>query len=263
MKERDQKSEVRRQMTKLLVSVRSAEEAKVALVGGADVIDVKEPRRGALGAAEPEVWLAVAAVVGTRAVTSVALGELLDEAVEVLASQAAEFAFAKVGLAGCGEFANWQERWRIVLERLPVGTLAVPVAYADWQAAKSPAVSDVLLLAATAPAKLLLIDTFDKSNGRLMDCLSREGLAEIAAMAAERDVELALAGSLLANDIAMLLELAPAYIGVRGAACRGGRDGAIDLARVKSLATIVSGENKIEASCCLTAARARQILPSR
>ena len=36
-------------MTRLLVSVRSAEEAEIALAGGADVIDVKEPRRGALG----------------------------------------------------------------------------------------------------------------------------------------------------------------------------------------------------------------------
>jgi uncharacterized protein (UPF0264 family) len=137
------------------------------------------------------------------------------------------------------------------------------VAYADWQAADSPVVSDVMLLAASLPAKLLLIDTFDKSNGRLMDHLSREALGEIVAVAAERDVELALAGSLREDDIAMLLELAPAYIGVRGAACDGGRDGAIDLARVKSLAAIVRGEKKNGASCCLTTLRARQILPCR
>ena len=36
----------------LLVSVRSADEAIAALAGGADVIDVKEPNRGALGAAD-------------------------------------------------------------------------------------------------------------------------------------------------------------------------------------------------------------------
>jgi hypothetical protein len=250
-------------MTKLLVSVRSEEEAEVALQGGADVVDVKEPRRGAMGAAEPRVWKAVQAVVGSRVVTSVALGELLDEALERLASEAGGFAFAKIGLAGCGGVANWQERWRQVAKWLPLGTLAVPVAYADWKAADSPQVNDVLLLAATLPAKLLLIDTFDKSRGRLREHLPREALDEVVARAAECDVELALAGSLCEEDIAMLLEAEPAYFGVRGAACRGGRDGLIDLARVKSLAGIVRGENENGASCCLTTARARQILPCR
>src|SRR5207244_7336185 len=46
----------KRTMTGLLVSVRSAAEAETALAGGADVVDVKEPRRGALGPADPSVW---------------------------------------------------------------------------------------------------------------------------------------------------------------------------------------------------------------
>jgi uncharacterized protein (UPF0264 family) len=250
-------------MTKLLVSVRSAEEAVVALEGGADVVDVKEPRNGALGAAELKVWKEVAAVVGSRTVASVALGELLDEAVERLAGQTAGFAFAKMGLAGCGGVTNWRGRWRGVAKGLPLGTLGVPVAYADWQTADSPPVNDVLMLAATLPAKLLLIDTFDKSNGRLTEHLARAALAEVAVMAEECGVELALAGSLRPDDIAMLLKLAPAYIGVRGAACSGGRDGTIDLARVKCLAAIVRGENENGSSCCLTTPRARQILPCR
>ena len=37
---------------RLLVSVRSEEEARAALAGGAEIIDAKEPSRGALGAVE-------------------------------------------------------------------------------------------------------------------------------------------------------------------------------------------------------------------
>jgi uncharacterized protein (UPF0264 family) len=202
-------------------------------------------------------------VVGSQAATSVALGELLHDPVENFSREAAEFAFAKIGLAGCGRLGDWKTLWQRAVSSFPIGTSAVPVAYADWQAAESPAVSDVIFMAASLPAKLLMIDTFHKSNGRLMDHFSLGALAEVTAMAAERNVELALAGSLCAEDIAMLLELAPAYIGVRGAACCGGRHGAIDLARVKSLAAIVRGENENGASCCLTTPRARQILPSR
>ena len=37
-------------MTALLASVRSVAEAELALAGGADVIDLKDPSQGALGA---------------------------------------------------------------------------------------------------------------------------------------------------------------------------------------------------------------------
>ncbi len=44
---------------RLLVSVVDAEEARVAAAAGADVIDVKDPSRGALGEAAPHVVRAV------------------------------------------------------------------------------------------------------------------------------------------------------------------------------------------------------------
>ena len=40
---------------RLLVSVVSAEEARRAVAGGADIVDVKDPREGALGAPAPAV----------------------------------------------------------------------------------------------------------------------------------------------------------------------------------------------------------------
>ena len=46
-------------MTRLLVSVRDALEARVAMGAGVDLIDVKEPRRGSLGRASNSVVAAV------------------------------------------------------------------------------------------------------------------------------------------------------------------------------------------------------------
>ena len=63
----------------LLVSVRNADEAAAALDGGAAIIDVKEPRHGSLGAAEPEAIAAVARVVGDRRPWTMACGELGGE----------------------------------------------------------------------------------------------------------------------------------------------------------------------------------------
>ena len=94
-------------MTGLLISVRSADEARIALAGGADVIDVKEPSRGALGAATPFVWDEVREVVAGCRPVSVALGELLDDEIDELAAATAGCEFAKIGLAGCQGITGW------------------------------------------------------------------------------------------------------------------------------------------------------------
>jgi uncharacterized protein (UPF0264 family) len=235
-------------MTKLLVSVRSAAEAEIALRGGADVIDVKEPRRGALGPAEPRVWRDVQAVVGSRAIASAALGELLIDRVEELAAEAAGFRFAKIGLAGCHAVTGWIDRWWTAVRALPRGVDVVPVAYADWPATKAPSPAVAMILAQHSAARLLLIDTHDKRRGGLLDHLQMASLRLIAHDAKQAGVELALAGSLDETAIDALLQLAPAYIGVRGAACEGCRDGAIDLARVKSLAALIRSKRQKAAS---------------
>jgi (5-formylfuran-3-yl)methyl phosphate synthase len=235
-------------MTRLLVSVRSAAEAEVALAGGADIIDVKEPRQGALGPADPQVWQEIQQAVGGRVVTSVALGELLIDPVGRLAPQTLGYSFAKIGLAGCGRGQLWFPAWNKAIRLLPSKVAAVPVAYADWRRADAPEPAVVVELAARLPARLVLIDTHDKTAGGLLDHQSFPSLEAIAHRAARANVGLALAGSLDAAAIELLLALRPAYVGVRGAACEGGRDGTIELARVKSLVKLVHGTRKKLAS---------------
>ena len=87
-------------MTGLLVSVRSAAEAVVALEAGTDLLDVKEPARGPLGRADPEVMAEVARCAGGSVPVSVALGELRDA--DEVPRLPQSIAYAKLGLAGCG-----------------------------------------------------------------------------------------------------------------------------------------------------------------
>ncbi len=223
----------------LLVSVRNATEAVAALAGGADLIDVKEPSRGALGAADAAVWNEVLHVVAGGAPVSAALGELLDREVFTRAAAAGGLRFAKFGLAGCGRRRDWRLLWQAAVDALPPGVLAVPAAYADWRAAAALPPPAVLELARQSPARLLLIDTWEKSGRTLFDALTFAALETISRAAADCGVQLVLAGSLSLAAIERLLPLAPAYVGVRGAACRGGRNGKIDTALVKTLAEIV------------------------
>jgi len=169
------------------------------------------------------------------------LGELLTEGVEGRAESARLLNFVKIGLAVCHLERRWLKRWFDTVSRLAPGVLPVPVAYADWPGARAPSPSVALALAVQGPAKLLLVDTYDKSSGGLLTHLSLESLADIMQMARGSNVRVVLAGSLDAASIRRVLALAPAYVGVRGAACQGGREGTLDESLVKSLAGLVHG----------------------
>src|SRR5262245_41308145 len=101
---------------KLLVSVRSAEEALIALESGAAFIDVKEPALGSLGRAPRPVLLAVAArvqgggVPGREPVVSAALGELMRSEPPDAFSPVGGISLYKLGLSGCEETGDWRGR---------------------------------------------------------------------------------------------------------------------------------------------------------
>src|SRR5436305_1241878 len=82
----------------LLVSVAARSEARAARLGGADVIDAKDPRDGALGAVRPELLGALREAVGPGRPLSAALGDHDPAAlVERRAGAAAQGGAACVG----------------------------------------------------------------------------------------------------------------------------------------------------------------------
>src|SRR4029450_2605959 len=64
----------------LLVSVANAADASAALAGGADFIDAKDPRMGALGAVSLDVLHEIHSTVGTARPVTAAIGDASDEA---------------------------------------------------------------------------------------------------------------------------------------------------------------------------------------
>ena len=73
---------------RLLVSVADVEEAAAALAGGADVIDAKDPRAGALGAVQARVLREIRAGIGDARPVTAAIGDGSDEiAVEAIAHE--------------------------------------------------------------------------------------------------------------------------------------------------------------------------------
>ena len=97
-----------------------------------------------------------------------------------------------------------------------------------------------MAVGAAAGCSYLLVDTYDKSRGNLLAHLSVSELHVLAAQARAAEVELVLAGSLDEPAIAELLPLAPAYMAVRGAVCRGDRTGPIDETKIKRLKNMLA-----------------------
>ena len=231
-------------MIRLLVSVRDVAETQAAVAGGADIIDVKEPDRGALGAASPAVWQAVAACCHESRPLSLALGELTDIRPMIGSRVPATAQHAKLGLHGCRRIDDWSRQWHQHLASLPIGVAPVAVAYADWREADAPLPADVLQHACRAQCGMLLLDTWTKDGRTLLDWITPTDLQRFIATAHQARLQVAIAGSIDNRSIRQILPMKPDVIAVRTAACAGGRQGVVDTKRVSDLARLVHAESE-------------------
>ena len=230
-------------MTRLLVSVRNADEACAALAGGADLIDIKEPSHGALGAADPQVWREVLAAVNGRAPVSAALGELVELDVASIAAATTGLQLVKAGLAGCSEDGRWRRSLQTLRQALPPTTALVAVAYADAARCGAPDPQQVLQAARDLRLPVLLIDTYDKRHGDVWAAMPEAELAKLVQGAQQADIRVALAGSLTIETLPKALALAPSWIAVRGAACDAGREGRVSTRRVEQLKGLLAQDD--------------------
>jgi len=206
---------------RLLVSVRDAAEAALARDGGADLIDGKDPERGALGALPAETVRAIVAVSGDR-LTSAVAGEPWD---------AAEASDCLAALAGTGvgylkiAWAPGRDATGLLL---PAGRPVIAVLFAE----DGPDGADVPGLAA-AGFSGAMIDTRGKDGRRLTDHLDLPRLAGFTAACRAHGLLSGLAGSLRLDDIPDLATLRPGYLGFRGGLCAAAdRTGRLDPARI-------------------------------
>jgi uncharacterized protein (UPF0264 family) len=226
----------------LLVSVRSAREALVALSGGADWIDLKEPSRGALAAVDTSVAREVVEAIAGRCPVSAALGELRDWETSLAQQLLAVpgVGVVKLGLAGCGP--DWQQRWLDVAAEAGDQRLAA-VVYADWQCASAPVPGAILEAAQAARCQYLLIDTYNKSAGSVFRCWSGPPLTSFLQQAREAAMTIVLAGSLTKADLEQIPRALVQIVAVRGAVCGGDRTASIDAALVADWKQAVAGNS--------------------
>ena len=222
---------------RMLVSVRDVPEALLAAHGGADFIDLKEPRDGALGGLDPATIAAIvralreqgsrlprslpiSATIGDLPMTD--LGAILER-VDAVAACGVDY--VKVGIERVAQAAA-------VLDALAgSGHPIVPVFIGD-RGLDFEAIDH----ACTLKFPALMVDTADKLAGSLFDVLSDAELRRFVVMVRASGALVGLAGALRRPQLAALRALGPDFAGFRSAVCAGDRGGALDPELLRALA---------------------------
>jgi len=209
---------------RMLASVRDLDEARTVLEAGVDLIDLKQPADGALGALPAEVIREVVAFVAGRTLTSATAGNVEPDAQAV---QAAMACIAKTGVdyVKAGLFpAGWQQGGRdyaavraCLGDLVPLtGVRRIAVMFADL----APPL-DLVAAVAAAGFDGVMVDTAHKTGHSLPDVAGVEWLSGFVERARAHGLLCGLAGSLRVAHIPALAQLCPDYLGFRGALCAG------------------------------------------
>lgn len=229
-------------MMRMLVSVRDVPEARIAAQGGADFIDLKEPRDGALGGLPIDTITAVVRALreqGSRLAISATIGDLpMSDLDAILAKVDAVAAcgvdYVKVGIERVAQA-------RTVLDALAgTGHAIVPVFIADRGLH-----AEHLAHACTLRFPALMVDTADKLAGSLFDVMSVPELRRFVGTVRASGALVGLAGALRRPQLAALRALGPDFAGFRSAVCAGDRSGELDPERLHALAAALHAEPAI------------------
>lgn len=213
-------------MTRLLASVKSLTEAHLALACGADIIDLKNPETGVLGALPLDTVARVVQMVDRRSMVSATLGDLPMQP-QILSEAAARMAATGVDFIKVG-FFNAEKN---CIAALAGKARLIAVLFADRG-------YDFSLLADFADAGFVgvMLDTADKTNGGLRSQMDAGTLQKFVERARSLGLVTGLAGSLRLEDVPDLIKLGPDYLGFRGALCAGTeRNRNLDSSRLSAL----------------------------
>ncbi len=227
---------------KLLISPINVKEATAAVLGGADIIDVKNPAEGSLGANFPWVIREIKNAIPQEIEISATLGDLdykpgtASIAAFGLANLGVDY--IKAGFFGVKNKEQGEDMAEKILQAVEGFDVKVVLSgYADYD--KIGSISPFLLpgIAADSGADVVMIDTATKDGRTLFDYMGADDLSRFVNKSHDLNLTVALAGSIKLDDIKTIGEINPDIVGVRGLVCSGGdrKKGEIVEGKVKEL----------------------------
>lgn len=238
---------------KLLISPINENEALEAIAGKADIIDVKNPREGALGANYPWVIQRIRKLTPKNIEVSCTIGEAphlpATMALAALGAATTGVNYIKAGLWGLKTTEEavllLQNITKAVKESYP-SINVVATGYADAERIGTVNPLHIPEIAYKANADFAMLDTAIKDGKNLFTFLTTSQLKTFISQAHNYGLKTALAGSLSKEDLAAVQALGPDVVGLRGAACTNGDriSGQITRKKVQELVAIIKRDEK-------------------
>ena len=237
---------------KLLISPKNEEEALEAIKGGADIIDVKNPKEGSLGANFPWVISCIRDLTPSEIEVSATIGNFPNlpgtASLAALGALVAGANYIKVGLYGVSNEDDAVELGMAVVKAVKdynPKAMVVLAGYADYHRIKPQAVeaSKIPGICHRAKADVAMLDTAVKDGKTLFDHLSIEDLDRFVSEAHDYGILAAFGGSIGVDHLEALHGIGLDVVGIRGAACEKGdrMKGSIKASKVRRLREIIDG----------------------
>jgi uncharacterized protein (UPF0264 family) len=211
---------------KLLVSVLDEEEAFNAFQGGCDILDVKNPKEGSLGANHPSLIKRIVEKFKDKVEVSATIGDLpnLPGTASLAALGVASLGvdYVKAGLLGVDNFNSALNLMSWIVKAVKEEDLNVKVVaccYADYKLVGSLNPIYLPSVAYESGADGILIDVKTKNKGKVFNHLNVEQLTRIYSKARGFGLITALAGGLSVEDLYDVAKLKVDVLGVRRGVC--------------------------------------------
>lgn len=239
---------------KLLISPKNETEAIEAIAGGADIIDVKNPKEGPLGANFPWIIRHIRQVTPANIEVSCTLGEAPNRpgsmALASLGAATTGVNYIKAGLYGLKTLEDAVYLMRSVTKAAKEYNSSIKVVASGYADANRISTVDPLLIpeiARESQADIAMLDTAIKDGKTLFTFLTKPQLQCFIDAAHSYGLKAALAGSLQKEDLPAVHALGADVVGLRGAACTLGDrvNGQITREKVQELVEIVKHAEKL------------------
>jgi uncharacterized protein (UPF0264 family) len=215
-------------MVKLLVSPTDEIDALDAVKGGADIIDVKNPAEGSLGAPLPILIRKIRKSVPRNIPISAALGDVPmlpgTIAQAALGAAMAGADYVKIGLMGpknVDDAISIVEALVNTLTEFYPDVITVAALYADYERVGTLNPMELPRITEEANANFAMIDTAIKDDKNLFEFITKLDIESFLQDCRDRKIRTALAGSLSDQAFETAIELRPDVVGVRKAVLLG------------------------------------------
>ena len=198
-------------MSKILASIKDLSEAKILIDTDIDIIDLKDPSKGALGRLEKNDIEIIVNFINKKKLTSSTVGDLPND-IELISENVDEVSSTNVDFIKIGVYDNSYIK---TLCNIKSCKKLIAVFFADKFL---PTKNEIAELKESGFSGIM-VDTSNKKSGNLFNHVTHYQINNFITIAKNMNLLTGIAGSINKTHIDDIIKLNPNYMGFRGALC--------------------------------------------